>query len=44
MNTRSKAIAPNTTADVPINANASHTPAEPTREDDIPTTANRVLF
>ena len=36
MNTRSKAISPNTTADVPINTNASHTPAEPTREDAIP--------
>ena len=43
MNTRSKAIPPNTTADVPTNANAPHTSAEPTREDDIPTW-NRVLM
>ena len=43
MNTRSKAVAPNTTADMPTNVNASHTPAEPTRDDAIPPWARALM-
>ena len=43
MNSRSKAIAPNTTAYVPTNVNAPHTPAEPTREEAIPSWARALL-
>ena len=43
MNTRSKAVAPNTTADMPTNVNAPHTPTEPTREDVIPTWARALI-
>ena len=43
MNTRSKSIASNTTADVTINVNASHTPAEPTQEDAIPPWARALM-
>ena len=43
MNTRSKAVAPNTTADVPNNVNAPHTSADPTRDDTLPPWA-RVLI
>ena len=43
MNTRSKAIAPNTTAEVPTNANAPHTAVEPTQGDDIPPWARALM-
>ena len=43
MNTRSKAVAPNTTADVPTNVNAPHTFADPTRDETPPPWA-RVLM
>ena len=43
MNTRSKAVTPNSTADMPTIVNAPHTPAEPTREDAIPTWARALM-
>ena len=43
MNTRSKAVAPNTIADVPNNVNAPHTSADPTRDETPPLWA-RVLI
>ena len=43
MNTRSKATAPNTTAEVPTNVNAPHTPAEPTRDDAMPPWARALM-
>ena len=43
MNTRSKAVAPNTIADVPTNVSAPHTSADPTRDETPPPWA-RVLM
>ena len=43
MNTGSKAVTPNTTADMPTNVNAPHTPAESTRKDAIPTWARTFM-
>ena len=43
MNTRSKSIAPNTTIDMITNVNTLHTPAEPTREEAMPSWARALL-
>ena len=43
MNTRSKAIVPNTTTDMNANTNTPHTPAEPIREETMPSWARALL-
>ena len=43
MNTRSKAVVPNTTADVPTNVNAPQTLADPTRDDTPPPCARALM-
>ena len=43
MNTRSKAVVPNTTADVPTNVNAPQTLADPTRDDTPPPWARALM-